>query len=190
MEGSEGVRSRRHPRGVGRLGGGGGENGVAGRPRTAVGAQCAGGCQEVYPPGSAEAGGRQGRARAARGGSGEERRQQRKRRRERADGRGGKRAGGDVGGWARKGTPGREGGEMEWMGATVAAGPTLVQAVAAGVAPTGQCGGEGGRGEGGTRRWRTWSTSAVAASPWSRDRSPSTGWRWSRGGGGMLRGAG
>ena len=34
----------------------------------------------------------------------------------------------------------------------------------------------------GTRRWRTSSASAVAASPRSRDRTPSTGWRWSRGG--------
>ena len=34
----------------------------------------------------------------------------------------------------------------------------------------------------GTRRWRTWSASAVATSPRSRDRTPSTGWRWSQGG--------
>ena len=34
----------------------------------------------------------------------------------------------------------------------------------------------------GTRRWRTWSASAVATSPRSRDRTPSTGWRRSRGG--------
>ena len=34
------------------------------------------------------------------------------------------------------------------MGATVAAAPMLVQAVAAGVAPTGQCGGKGAGGEG------------------------------------------
>ena len=33
-----------------------------------------------------------------------------------------------------------------------------------------------------TRRWRTWRSSAVAASPQSRGRTPSTSWRWSRGG--------
>ena len=73
---------------------------------------------------------------------------------------------------------------------TVAAAPTLVQAAAAEVAPTGQRSGKGGGGEGGapastrrgTRRWRTWSTSAVAASPQSRGWTPSTSWRWSRGG--------
>ena len=118
-------------------GGGGGEDGDGGRPRTAVGPQCAGGCQEVHPPGSAEAGGRQGRPRAARGGSGMEQRQQRKRRRERADGQGRERAGRDVGDCARKGTAGRKGGKREWTGATVAAAPTLFQAVAAKVAPTG-----------------------------------------------------
>ena len=57
------------------------------------------------------------------------------------------RAGRDVGGCAREGTPGREGGKREWTGATGAAAPTLVQAVAAGVAPTGQCGSKGGGGE-------------------------------------------
>ena len=60
-------------------------------------------------------------------------------------GKGGKRAGEDVGGCAHKGTPGREGG----TGTTVAPAPMLVQAVAARVAPTGQCGGKGGGGEGG-----------------------------------------
>ena len=34
----------------------------------------------------------------------------------------------------------------------------------------------------GTRRWRTWSASAVATSSRSRDRTPSIGWRRSRGG--------
>ena len=33
----------------------------------------------------------------------------------------------------------------------------------------------------GTRRWRMWSASAVATSPRSRDRTPSTSWKWSRG---------
>ena len=33
-----------------------------------------------------------------------------------------------------------------------------------------------------TRRWRTWSASTVATSPRSRDRTPSTVWRWSQGG--------
>ena len=124
-------------------------DGGGGRPRTAVGAQCAGGCHEVHPPGGAEAGGRQGRMRAARGGSGRERRQQREHLRERADGQGRERAGRDVGGCTREGTPGRKGGKREWTGATVAAAPTLVQAAAAEVAPRGQCGGKGGGREGG-----------------------------------------
>ena len=81
--------------------------------------------------------------RAARGGNGRERGQQCKRRGEGADRQWRERAGGDVRGCASKGTSGREGGKREWTGATVATVPTLVQAVAAGVAPTGQCGGEG-----------------------------------------------
>ena len=109
----------------------------------------AGGCHEVHPPGGAESGGRQGRPRAARGGGGKERRQQRKHRRERADGPGRERAGRDVRGCTREGTPGRNRGKKEWTGATVAAAPTLVQAAAVEVAPTGQCGGKGGGGEGG-----------------------------------------
>ena len=114
-----------------------------------VGTTCPGGCHEVHPPGGAEAGGRQGRTRAARGGSGRERRQQREHQRERADGLGRERAGRDDGGCTREGTPGRKGGKREWTGATVAAAPTLVQAAAAEVAPRGQCGGKGGGGEGG-----------------------------------------
>ena len=90
--------------------------------------------------------GSRGQLEAGAAGSGEK---QRKCRRERADGQGRERAGRDVGGCARKGTPGRKGVKREWMGATVAAAPTLVQAVAAEVAPTGQCGRKGGGGEGG-----------------------------------------
>ena len=101
----------------------GGEDGGGGRPRTAVGAQCAGSCHEVHPPGGAEAGGRQGLTRAARGGSSRERRQQREHRRERADGQGRERACMDDGGCTRQGTSGRKGGNREWTGATVAAAP-------------------------------------------------------------------
>ena len=78
-----------------------------------------------------------------------ERGQQCTHRREGTDRQGREGAGGDVRGWASEGTPGREGGEREWTRATVAAAPMLVQAVATGVARTGQCGGTGGGGEGG-----------------------------------------
>ena len=37
----------------------------------------------------------------------------------------------------------------------------------------------------GTRRWSTWSASAVATSPPSQNRTPSTGWRWGQGGQGQ-----
>ena len=102
----------------------------------------------MYPPVSAEAGGGQGWTRTTSGGSSRERGQQCTHRREETDRQGRERAGGDVGGLASEGTPGREGGKREWTGATVPAAPTLVQAVATGVAPTGQCGGTGGGGEG------------------------------------------
>ena len=58
------------------------------------------------------------------------------------------RAGGGVGGFACDGAPGRERGKRGRTGATVAAAPTLLQAAAAGVAPTGQCRGAGGGGKG------------------------------------------
>ena len=106
-EGVEGVGGGRPRTAVGAQCAGGEDSG-GGRPRTAVGAQCAGGCHEVHPPGSAEAGERQGLTRAARGGSGREQGQQCMRRREGADKQGGERAGGDIRGCASEGTPGRE----------------------------------------------------------------------------------
>ena len=63
-------------------------------------------------------------------------------------GKGGKGQAGASG--ARHATGHQEGkrGKRGWTGATVAAAPTLVQAAAARVAPTGQCGGACGGGEG------------------------------------------
>ena len=84
------------------------------------------------------------------GGSGGGQGQRSTNRRRGSDEQGKERAGGGVRGQGCDKALRRQRGKRGWAGATVAAAPTLVQAAAARVAPSGQRGAAGGGGEGGT----------------------------------------